>query len=187
MLEEGYAAVSTRRVGHKAGLTPQLVHYYFESMDELFLEIFRRRADVGLERFAKALAPDRTLRELWELFSADYEGARFNVEFAALANHRKVVREEMATFLLRYRDLQLDAVTRALNVAGVSTDEWPPMVVLLAMGSIGQDMLVQRELGVTAGHDEMRAFIVRMLGRFDGAGGDERPSRPPRRRGRSAG
>ena len=45
LLEEGYAAVTSRRVAAKAGLKPQLVHYYFRTMDDLFVEVFRRRAD----------------------------------------------------------------------------------------------------------------------------------------------
>ena len=35
LLEEGYAAVTSRRVGARAGLKPQLVHYYFRTMDDL--------------------------------------------------------------------------------------------------------------------------------------------------------
>ena len=37
MLDEGYAAVTSRRVAAQAGLKPQLVHYYFRTMDDLFL------------------------------------------------------------------------------------------------------------------------------------------------------
>ena len=47
MLEEGYAAVTSRRVAAQAGLKPQLVHYYFRTMDDLFLAVFRRRAEPG--------------------------------------------------------------------------------------------------------------------------------------------
>lgn len=56
MLEEGYAAVTSRRVASKAGLKPQLVHYYFRTMDDLFLDVFRRRGEEGLQRQAEALA-----------------------------------------------------------------------------------------------------------------------------------
>ncbi len=41
MLEEGYAAVTSRRVAAKAGVKPPLVHYYFPSMDDLFLAALR--------------------------------------------------------------------------------------------------------------------------------------------------
>ena len=50
MIEEGYAAVTSRRLANKAGLKPQLVHYYFRTMEELFLEVFRRRAEEGSAR-----------------------------------------------------------------------------------------------------------------------------------------
>src|SRR5437764_1258239 len=86
MAEEGYAAVTSRRVGAKAGLKPQLVHYYFRTMDDLFLEVFRRRADENVERVERALAADASLHALWHL-NADPRGARFMIEFVALANH----------------------------------------------------------------------------------------------------
>lgn len=67
MLEEGYAAVTSRRVAAKAGLKPQLVYYYFRTMDDLFLALFRRRAALGLERQALALASPQPLWALWDL------------------------------------------------------------------------------------------------------------------------
>ena len=67
MLQEGYAAVTSRRVAASAGLKPQLVHYYFRTMDDLFLALFRRRAEQGLERQAQALASPQPLWALWDL------------------------------------------------------------------------------------------------------------------------
>ena len=58
MVEEGYAAATSRRVAAKAGVKPALVHYYFPTMDELYLAVFRRGAAVYLERQQKALASD---------------------------------------------------------------------------------------------------------------------------------
>jgi AcrR family transcriptional regulator len=55
MLEEGYVAVTSRRVADKAGLKPQLVHYYFRTMDDLFLAVFRRRAEQGVQVQAQSL------------------------------------------------------------------------------------------------------------------------------------
>ena len=45
MVEEGYAAATSRRVAAKAGVKPALVHYYFPTMDELYLAVFRIGAD----------------------------------------------------------------------------------------------------------------------------------------------
>src|ERR1700727_2339079 len=74
LLDEGYAAVTSRQVGAKAGLKPQLVHYYFRTMDDLFLEVFRRRADENLAHFERTVAADNSLRTLWRL-NADPRGA----------------------------------------------------------------------------------------------------------------
>ncbi len=102
LLEEGYAAVTSRRVAAKAGLKPQLVHYYFRTMDDLFVEVFRRRAEENLARFERAVAADGSLRSLWEL-NADPRGAAFSIEFVALANHRKAIRAEIARYAERFR------------------------------------------------------------------------------------
>ena len=88
MLEEGYAAVTSRRVAAHAGLKPQLVHYYFRTMDDLFLAAYRRRAEQGLERLSQAIVSPQPLWALWDL-SRDPRGTALTMEFVALANHRK--------------------------------------------------------------------------------------------------
>src|SRR6476659_6415293 len=42
MVDEGYAAATSRRVAAKAGVKAALVHYYFPSMDDLFVAVQRR-------------------------------------------------------------------------------------------------------------------------------------------------
>lgn len=49
MLEDGYAAVTSRKIASRAGL-PNAIHYYFEDMDDLFVELFRRGAARSLAR-----------------------------------------------------------------------------------------------------------------------------------------
>ncbi|MGA2933012.1 MAG: helix-turn-helix domain-containing protein, partial [Acidimicrobiales bacterium] len=127
LLEEGYAAVTSRRVGARAGLKPQLVHYYFRTMDDLFTEVFRRRAEENFARFERAMAADPSLRTLWRL-NADPRGAAFSIEFVALANHRKVIRAEIARYAERFRVAQLEALTAVLAAHGITTEQLPPIV-----------------------------------------------------------
>ncbi len=166
LLEEGYAAVTSRRVAARAGLKPQLVHYYFRTMDDLFLEVFRRRAEENVGRVERAVATDGSLRALWQL-NADPRGARFTIEFVALANHRKVIRTEIARYAERFRAAQLEAVTAALGALGVIEDELPPIVALLMMTGVSQVLAIEEALGVTAGHDTTRCFIERAIARVD--------------------
>jgi AcrR family transcriptional regulator len=169
MLEDGYAAVTSRRVAAKAGLKPQLVHYYFRTMDDLFLEVFRRRADENLARFEHAIATDGSLRNLWEL-NVDPRGAAFRIEFVALANHRKAIRAEIARYAERFRVAQVEAVGAALARCGITADELPPIVALLTMTGLSQVMALEGALGMTAGHDTTVAFVERAIDELEGRG-----------------
>ena len=166
--------MTSRRVAARAGLKPQLVHYYFRTMDDLFLEVFRRRAEENLARVEQAIATDGSLRVLWQL-NADPRGARFNIEFVALANHRKAIRTEIARYAERFRAAQLEAVTPALTAVGVTDDKLPPIVALLVITGLTQVMALEDALGVTAGHDSTRTFIERSIARVDGTSVDVRP------------
>jgi AcrR family transcriptional regulator len=166
LLDEGHAAVTSRRVGAKAGLKPQLVHYYFRSMDDLFVEVFRRRAEENVARVEQALAGPVSLRTLWEL-NADPRGTAFSIEFVAMAKHRKAIRAEVARYAERYRAVQLRAMTSALAASDVPTDTVPPIVMLLLMTGLSQVLSLERSLGVVSGHDETIAFVVDLIDRLD--------------------
>ncbi|UDY36653.1 TetR/AcrR family transcriptional regulator [Dermatobacter hominis] len=166
LLEEGYAAVTSRKLGARAEVSPQLVHYYFRTMDELFVEVFRRRAEQGLERAGQALAEDASLTAIWELTSNPL-GARFNLEFAALANHRKAIRAEVAEFGDRFRRLQHDAVTARFEELGIPPEVCPPTVALLAMTGLAQIMSIESSFGLTTGHAEARRFVHDLLERIE--------------------
>jgi TetR/AcrR family transcriptional regulator len=169
LLAEGYAAVSSRRVAGKAGLKPQLVHYYFRTMDDLFLAVFRRRAAQNLDRHARALASKRPLRALWEL-STDPRGTAFTLEFAALANHRKAIRKEIRQHAERFREMQIDAIASALDRYGIPADVCPPIVLALAMTGVSQVLVLEQGLRMTAGHEETVALVERYLRGIEGPG-----------------
>ena len=122
LLEEGYAAATSRRVAARAGLKPQLVHYYFRTMDDLFL-VLVRRGQQNLERQAEVLASPFPLRALWELSNDPAAGA-LTIEFAALANHRKAIRAELAAYGEQFRRLQTNAL-RGSSSATTSTPAVP--------------------------------------------------------------
>jgi AcrR family transcriptional regulator len=160
--EEGYAAVTSRRVAARAGLKPQLVHYYFRTMDDLFLEVFRRSADANLAAFEQAIAADGSLRNLWKL-NADARAAAFTIEFVALGNHRKEIRAEIARYAERFRAAQMEAVTAALAELGIPKTELPPSVALLLMTGVAQVLALEEALGVSAGHDTTRKFVAKTI------------------------
>ena len=67
MLDEGYAAVSTRSVAAKAGVKSPLIYYYFQTLDELLIAVHRRRADKSKERLVGTLRDsDQPSWVIWE-------------------------------------------------------------------------------------------------------------------------
>src|SRR5690606_18495282 len=61
MLREGYAGVTSRSVAAEVGINPPLVHYYFATLDDLFVAVLRRRAETNIERMRAALESDEPL------------------------------------------------------------------------------------------------------------------------------
>jgi len=166
LVEEGYAAVTSRRVGARAGLKAQLVHYYFRTMDDLFIEVFRRNAERNLAAFERVLAADPSLRTLWRL-NADPRSATFAIEFVALANHRKEIRGEIARYAERFRAAQLEALTAALAAGGVTEEQLPPIVALLLMTGLSQVLTLETALGVSTGHQAAVSFVEETIDRIE--------------------
>lgn len=165
MLEEGYAAATSRRVASKAGVKPALVHYYFPSMDDLFVAVLRDKAETNLARQRQAIAEAQPLHALWQINSA--HDAQLFTEFLAMANHRKAIRSEIVAYAMRFRDLEEGVVTLALKARGVDLEMFPPVVMTMIMGGLARMVLHEEGLGMTRGHGEAAAFIGRWLDRFE--------------------
>jgi AcrR family transcriptional regulator len=161
MSELGYAAVSSRKVAERAGLKSNLMHYYFKTMDELFLAVFRRAEERYFEAQAKALVSDQPLHALWEM-SADSSNTRITGELVALANHRKSIQQEIARSSERSRRLQAAIIEKAFQDAGVPAP-FPPIFLSLVMTAISRLLAMDNVLGVSAGHPETLRCIEELL------------------------
>ena len=167
MLDEGYAAVTSRRVADRAGVNSGLVYYYFGTMDELFLAVFRRRAEWMLERQAEALASDQPLWALWTV-THDQANTALNLEFLALGNHRKAIMTEVANYSRRFRRQQLDALSGVLEGYGLDPQEWPPASVILLLSSVSRFLLMEDSYGLDLGHAETIEIVERLLRQLEG-------------------
>lgn len=175
MQEDGYAAVTSRRLGARAGVKPQLVHYYFRTMDDLFLAMFQRRAERGLEFAAQAAQSDKPLRALWEQ-SRDPTDVVLNLEFMALANHRKTLRAAMGEFGDRLRKIQEESLARHFELRGIQA-QMPPGVATLVLASVGQILVLEAAIGMSNAHAETEALVETYLSQFERVG--EAPPKLP--------
>lgn len=167
MLTEGYAAATTRRVAKEAGVNSALVSYYFDSLDGMFIALFRRGAERSFERLQLALASPQPLWGFWDLIH-DRSNSASTMEFIALANHRKNIRDEIGDYSRRFRRAQLDALTGVLQGYGIDPEQWPASVVVLVLSSISRFMLIEEAFGVDVGHAETAARVEAFIQELEG-------------------
>ncbi|KUI38109.1 TetR/AcrR family transcriptional regulator [Mycobacterium sp. GA-2829] len=167
MREEGYAAATSRRVATEAGVKQALVYYYFPTMDDLFVEVLRNGAEASLERMRKALTDDDPLHTLWRM-NSDLKLTALNTEFMALANHRKAIRAELKSYAERVRDIETAAVTVSLRARGVDLEKYPPAAVSMLIAQTARSLCNESAVGVTLGHEDLRAFMERQLDLLEG-------------------
>jgi AcrR family transcriptional regulator len=162
MREDGYAAVSSRRVAERANLRPSLLHYHFGSMEDLFLALNRRASDVFFDRHLEALSSAEPLRSLWE-FLTDTSGAKLVFELIALASHQESLREEIKRAGERTRKIEMAFISKLFDDLGVDQDEYPPAVISFLMAGAARAFVSEATIGITTGHAEMLAFMGRRL------------------------
>jgi TetR/AcrR family transcriptional regulator len=162
LIEEGAHAISARRVADRAGLKPQLVHYYFKTMDDLLIAVFRRAQEDYLQRHEHALGGERPLDAIWKM-NNEPEGTRRMMEFIALAGRRDAVRAVILESAARFRKLQIAAIERVLKERGADRAEFPPAGVALLMATVSRGLVMEETLGLTQGHAELRAIMKRLL------------------------
>jgi AcrR family transcriptional regulator len=164
MREEGYPAVTARNLADKVGLTRQIVHYYFSSMDEVFIAMIRQSGEKARAQLEEALASDDPLRALWNL-NRDPSQSILSMEMNALANRRPAVRAEVAKVAEEFRDMQVRGLENLLKERGI-TAMMEPDVSILLLTSLAQVLTVEEAIDVTRGHEVTIAFVQKCLDAF---------------------
>ena len=162
--EEGYPSVTARNLADKINLKRQIVHYYFRSMDDLFIAVIRRGADKARPRLEAALTSDEPLRTLWEL-NSDPNQATLALELNALASRRPAVRAEVKRFAEEFRDLQTRVLVQHLAQRGISPD-LQPIVATVLLTSLSQVLTLESAIDIDRGHAETLEFVDECLRAF---------------------
>lgn len=162
MRENGYAAVSSRKVASVAGLKSKLVHYYFQTMDDLFVALLQRVEERHFQSLCEAIASSDPLGALWKL-SIDKNLPRLHKEFVALATHRERLRLDIARSAERTRAIYTATLKRAIEDRGLDPAGFPPIALAIIMDGVARVINTDKELGTSAGHAEAIAFIERFL------------------------
>lgn len=180
MLRDGYAAVSSRSVAAAVGIQAPLVHYYFATLDDLFVAVLQRRAGRNVERMAAALLAPEPLRAWWRLAS-DPRGTALMVELLAAANHRPALKAEVGGIAREVRRMQLDVLDTVLPEYGIDPERFPPALIAAAMQGLAFSAVQDSVAGYDTAADQAIAAMDRLVEDLEALRATRR--RRPRRAG----
>lgn len=159
---EGYAAITARNVANEAGLKMSLVYYYFETMDDLFLELVRKSSARRIQLFVQAMASKDPLKALWELHRDHTDGIS-STELLALANRRETIRNEAVSSARHFRTLEIAAVDQLLKSRGVDIDTYPAAGIVTLITAFTRAKAQDEALGVDEGYREALQIVETAL------------------------
>lgn len=154
---EGYASLSARRVAEEAGLTKQLLYYYFETMDELVGEMFNRTVQGFTDSLAAVFAAADPLHALWKLHSDT--NARLFTEYMAMANRNTMLRAQIQKAHGRNTATQIAGLSALLRRRGIGPEIITPETLLFLITSAARNFILEKELGLLGGADRLEAGL----------------------------
>jgi AcrR family transcriptional regulator len=178
MREQGYAAITSRRVAERAGVNQQTVYYYFQTMDDLLLTTYRRRTETVVEKLERALAMERPLHAIWHA-SSDPVDAALTMEYLALANHNELIRQETIAFGERIRRVAVDRLADRIQQTSPEPEAVSPFGVVMAITYVAHLLGFESTLGLRGGHRELRTSVEWCLRQLEPVNGRTRTPAGP--------
>lgn len=162
----GAIAATSRRIAEEAGVTQQLVYYYFKTIDEVLLAAFQRRSEAALAKAKEASASDAS-SNIWRdlAFSMD---AKLAFEFMGLSGTSAALREEVGSFLTQWRRLQAEVIAQEWRQKGFDSGPLSPSGAAFLLSNIRFMLVCEERVGVTEGHEDAKAAVEWLLNRSQG-------------------
>jgi len=180
LVSAGYAGVSVRRLAEEAGANHGLVHYYFGSMDELFLQVLERFTERLIQRQRAMYASDVPFIEKWrtamryldEDLQAGYP--KVWLELQALAWNRPEMRERVVRVNAECRAVLTEAFSRAVKEYGLDRRRFPADAMVSLVMTFNEGMMLERLSDISDGHRELLRAIDRWLETLEAQKGAKR-------------
>lgn len=167
LAEEGYVAFTARRIAGRAELKPQLVHYYFRSMEDLVVTVFQKSVANYEQLHDAALSSPSPLRALWDL-NCNMPEARRMLEYVALSKQYPALRQEMRDAGENFRILQIEAFERVYAEQPYSTPTIGPAALAGVLSALARTIVIENAMGMFDAHREMHQLVNRLIDQFDG-------------------
>lgn len=160
LVEVGAAGITTRKVAEEAGANHGLVHYYFGSVEQLFVRVLERFTERLIERQRQMYAADMPFREKWRTAMAyldeDRPYQKIWFELQALAWNRPELRDRLERVHAEWQEVLTEAFTPVRDGLGIDV---PLGALVTLVYTLNEGLMLERLSGIEDGHGELLEWI----------------------------
>jgi len=176
LVKHGYAEITTRKLAEEAGANHGLVHYYFGSMEELFVQVLERFTERITTRQRAMYTSDKPFLEKWRTaigyidqdLAAGYPKVWFELE--AMAWNHPHFRPRLIRVHEEWQRLLSEAIAGAMDDYGLDRRRFPVEGMTALVQTFNLGVLAERLIG----YGEHHGALFRMIDRWLQAMEDER-------------
>ena len=166
----GYAGISTRRLAEEAGANHGLVHYYFGSMENLFVRVLERFTERLITRQREMYGrTDLSGVEKWRTAMGYLESdiaagyPKIWLELQALGWNRPDIAERLAQVNGEWRAVLPESFDEIMGEYGLDREQFPLEAVVSLVMTFNEGIMVERLSGISTGHRELLEMVERWL------------------------
>ena len=170
LIEVGYSGISTRRLAEEAAANHGLVHYYFGSMENLFVRVLERFTERLIARQREMYArPDISGLEKWRTAMGYLESdlaagyPKIWLELQALGWNQPDIAERVGRVNARWRAVLTEAFDEMMDEYGLDRERFPLVAMVSLAMTINVGIMVERLSGISTGHRDLLQMVERWL------------------------
>jgi AcrR family transcriptional regulator len=166
----GYSGITTRRLAEEAGANHGLVHYYFGSMENLFVRVLERFTERLITRQREMYGrTDLSGVEKWRTAMGYLESdlaagyPKIWLELQALGWNRPDIAERVAQVNGEWRAVLTEAFDQMMAEYGLDREQFPLAAIVSLVMTFNEGIMVERLSGISTGHRELVEMVERWL------------------------
>jgi AcrR family transcriptional regulator len=176
LIDVGYPGISTRRLAEEAGANHGLVHYYFGSMENLFVRVLERFTERLIARQREMYArSDISPLDKWTTAMGYLESdlaagyPKIWLELQALGWNHPDIAERVSRVNAQWRAVLTEAFDEMMDEYGLDRERFPLDAMVSLVMTFNEGIMVERLSGITTGQRDLTQMIERWLASLEEA------------------
>lgn len=157
--DEGASGVTARRLADQVGLGRHIVHYYFGTIDEVFVAVMREEGARSERILKEAAETGDALDLLWDNIR---QSATVILELTKLAIRHPSISKEYQVYAQHFREAMADILEIYARAKGIELPTSPASSAFLIY-SVASTIAVEASMGLTLAHEETEIALLGWL------------------------